>query len=92
MATISLPTPLRPYADKNAEVPVAGSTVGELLGDLIAKHPSLQKHLFGEDGRLRSFVNIYLNDEDIRYLEKTETPVKESDLLSIIPSIAGGCR
>ncbi len=90
MATISLPTPLRPYADKNAEVPVAGSTVGELLGDLTGKYPKLQKHLFGEDGKLRSFVNVYLNDEDIRYLKKTETPVGESDLLSIIPSIAGG--
>ena len=90
MATISLPTPLRPYADKNAEVPVAGSTVGELLRDLTGKYPKLQKHLFGEDGKLRSFVNVYLNDEDIRYLEKTETPVGESDLLSIIPSIAGG--
>ena len=92
MATISLPTPLRPYADKNAEIPVAGSTIGELLGDLIAQHPKLQKHLFGDDGTLRSFVNIYLNDEDIRYLGKADTPVKDTDLVSIIPSIAGGSQ
>ena len=92
MATISLPTPLRPYADKNAEVPVNGSTVGELLGALTQQYPKLQQHLFGDDGKLRSFVNVYLNDEDIRYLQKTETPVNDTDLISIIPSIAGGIR
>ena len=92
MPTISLPTPLRPYADKNAEVPVTGNTVGELLGALTEKYPKLKQHLFGEDGNLRSFVNVYLNDEDIRYLQKTDTPVADTDLLSIIPSIAGGLQ
>ena len=92
MATISLPTPLRPYADKNSEIPVTGSTVGELLGSLTSRYPKLRQHLYGDDGKLRSFVNVYLNDEDIRYLQKTETPVNETDLISIIPSIAGGLK
>jgi molybdopterin converting factor small subunit len=87
---ISLPTPLRPYADKQSEVAVHGATVGELLQNLAEKHPALRKHLFTDDGALRSFVNVYLNDEDIRYLQKNDTPVQDSDLVSIIPSIAGG--
>ncbi len=90
MPKISLPTPLRPYADKQAEVSVAGGTVRDVLRALTEKHPGLKKHLFADDGGLRSFVNVYVNDEDIRYLQKGETPVKDSDLVSIIPSIAGG--
>ena len=90
MATISLPTPLRPYADKNAEVPVAGSTVGELLSDLTGQYPKLQNHLFSEDGKLRSFVNVYLGDEDIRFLDREDTALSSGDELTIIPSIAGG--
>lgn len=90
MAKIALPTPLRPYADKQAEVEIAGNTVGALLGGLTEKYPKLKNHLFAEDGKLRSFVNVYVNDEDIRYLQKVETPVKDGDLVSIIPSIAGG--
>ena len=70
MATISLPTPLRPYADKQSEIQVQGQTVGEALSDLTSKIPKLKQHLFAEDGNLRSFVNVYLNDEDIRFLEK----------------------
>ena len=90
MPKISLPTPLRPNANKQAEVTVDGATVGEALAKLTAQHPDLRRHLFAEDGKLRSFVNVYVNDEDIRYLKKNETPVKDSDLVSIIPSIAGG--
>jgi adenylyltransferase/sulfurtransferase len=90
MAKISLPTPLRPYADKQAEVTIGGGTVRELLANLTERHPGLKKHLFADDGTLRSFVNVYLNDEDVRYLQKGETVVKDSDLVSIIPSIAGG--
>lgn len=90
MAKVALPTPLRPYADKQAEVEVSGATVGALLGSLTEKYPKLKNHLFAEDGKLRSFVNVYVNDEDIRYLQKADTPVKDSDLISIIPSIAGG--
>lgn len=92
MAKIALPTPLRPYADKQAEVVVPGDTVGQLLGALTDKYPQLKGHLFADDGKLRSFVNVYVNDEDIRYLQKSETPVSDSDLVSIIPSIAGGAR
>lgn len=90
MAKIALPTPLRPFADKQSEVEVDGGTVGELLDGLTGQFPALQNHLFAEDGRLRSFVNIYVNDEDIRYLQRKDTAVKNGDLISIIPSIAGG--
>ena len=90
MATISLPTPLRPYADKQSEIQVHGETVGEALSDLTTKFPKLKQHLYAEDGNLRSFVNVYLNDEDIRFLQKGATTLTETDALSIIPSIAGG--
>jgi len=71
-------------------VSVAGATVGEALGSLTTRFPDLKAHLFGDDGELRSFVNVYLNDEDIRYLDKGATAVADGDTLSIIPSIAGG--
>ena len=87
---ILIPTPLRPYAAKQSIVEVTAQTVGEALSDLIAKHPDLRKHLYAEDGKLRSFVNVYLNDEDIRYLSKDATPVKETDTITIVPSVAGG--
>ncbi len=71
---------------------VSAATVGEALDELTSTHPELKKHLYSEEGKLRAFVNVYLNDEDIRYLsDKENTAVKESDSLSIIPSIAGGC-
>ncbi len=87
---IHIPTPLRQYADKKDSVEVNAGTVGDALQHLTSQHPDLRKHLFTDDGRLRAFVNVYLNDEDIRYLGKEQTPVKESDTLSIVPSIAGG--
>lgn len=87
---IHIPTPLRQYADKKDTVEVAGKTVAEGLANLTARHAELRRHLFTDDGKLRAFVNIYLNDEDIRYLEKENTPVKEGDSLSIVPSVAGG--
>ena len=91
MATrILIPTPLRPYTDKKDAVDADGATVGELLADLTRKHGGLKAHLFNEQGKLRSFVNIYVNDEDIRYLQKEQTPVSASDTVSIIPSVAGG--
>jgi adenylyltransferase/sulfurtransferase len=88
--TIHIPTPLRPFTDKKESVEVSGATVGELLADLTKKHDGLRKHLYADDGRLRNFVNVYLNDEDIRYLQKEQTPVKPGDSLSIVPSVAGG--
>src|SRR6476620_8687021 len=90
MAKILIPTPLRPYTDKQDTVDAAGATVGELLADLTRKHSGLTTHLYNEQGKLRSFVNVYVNDEDIRYLQKEETPVKPVDTVSIIPSVAGG--
>jgi molybdopterin/thiamine biosynthesis adenylyltransferase/rhodanese-related sulfurtransferase/molybdopterin converting factor small subunit len=91
MATkILIPTPLRPYTDKKDAVEAEGKTVGELLADLTKKHSGLKAHLFNEQGKLRSFVNIYVNDEDIRYLQKEQTPVSAGDTISIIPSVAGG--
>jgi molybdopterin/thiamine biosynthesis adenylyltransferase/rhodanese-related sulfurtransferase/molybdopterin converting factor small subunit len=90
MAKILIPTPLRPYTDKQDAVDAAGATVGELLADLTRKHAGLKAHLYNEQGKLRSFVNIYVNDEDIRYLQKEQTPVSSADTISIIPSVAGG--
>lgn len=91
MATkILIPTPLRPYTDKQEAVEANGATIGELLTDLTTKYSGLKAHLYNEQGKLRSFVNIYLNDEDIRYMQKDQTPVSASDTVSIIPSVAGG--
>ena len=87
---VLIPTPLRVYADKQDVVQVEGNTVGELLEDLTVKYSDLKKHLYNDDGRLRSFVNIYLNDDDIRYLDKEATVVKDGDTISIVPSVAGG--
>jgi adenylyltransferase/sulfurtransferase len=90
MAKILIPTPLRPYTDKKDAVDATGGTIGELLADLTTKHAGLKAHLYNEQGKLRSFVNIYVNDEDIRYLQKEQTPVMATDTVSIIPSVAGG--
>lgn len=87
---VLIPTPLRVYVDKRDVVQVEGNTVGELLEDLTDQYSDLKKHLYNEDGRLRSFVNIYLNDDDIRYLDKEATVVKNGDTISIVPSVAGG--
>jgi molybdopterin converting factor small subunit len=90
MAKIHIPTPLRQYVGKQATVEVGASNVGDALKRLVSKHPDLRRHLYTEDGRLRAFVNVYLNDEDIRYLQKEATAVKDNDNISIVPSIAGG--
>jgi molybdopterin/thiamine biosynthesis adenylyltransferase/rhodanese-related sulfurtransferase/molybdopterin converting factor small subunit len=90
MAKVLIPTPLRQYADKKDSVELTGSTVGEVLGALTAQFPDLRKQIYNDEGKLRSFVNVYLNDEDIRYLKKDATPVAPADTLSIVPSIAGG--
>ena len=90
MARILIPTPLRQFADKQNSVDLPGATVGEILAALTAKYPDLKKNLFNEEGKLRSFVNVYLNDEDIRYISKEASPVKDGDTVSIVPSIAGG--
>jgi len=89
MTTIRIPTPLRPYTGGNSTVAVAGTTVGEALADLTRLHPQLRPHLYDGD-ELRSFVNVYLNKEDVRGLQGSATAVAEADTLMIIPSIAGG--
>ena len=88
--TIHIPTPLRPFTDKLDAVELDGATVGELLQSLTTKYSGLKQHLYAADGKLRSFVNVYVNDDDIRYLQKDQTPVKPGDTVSIIPSVAGG--
>ena len=93
MLKVKIPTPLRQYTDGNAEVEVGGDTAGDALGNLVEEHPDLKQHLYTGDGKLRSFVNVYKGDEDIRFLDGPGTQVSEGDELSIIPSIAGGrCR
>jgi molybdopterin converting factor small subunit len=90
MAKIHIPTPLRQYAGKQPAVEVKASTVGDALSGLITQYPDLRRHLYTDDGKLRAFVNVYLNDEDVRYLQKEATALKDSDNISIVPSIAGG--
>jgi len=90
--TIFIPTPLRPFAGGQDAVEVNAATITEALDVLTQAHPELRKHLFTGEGKLRAFVNLYLNDEDVRYLPaKESTSVTKNDTLSIIPSIAGGC-
>src|SRR6202521_569810 len=90
MPKILIPTPLRQYTGKQDTVQVKGATVGEALADLTGQHQDLRRNIYNDEGKLRSFVNVYLNDEDIRYLKKEATPVKDGDTISIVPSIAGG--
>jgi MoaD family protein len=88
--TVEIPTPLRRFTGENGEVSVQGRTVGEALQKMVEEHPSLQRHLFTDEGRLRSFVNVFVNNEDIRHLDKEQTKVEDGDHVAIIPSIAGG--
>jgi adenylyltransferase/sulfurtransferase len=87
---IHIPTPLRPYAEQQPTVEVEGATVGEALAALVTRHAELRRHLYDDQGRLRRFVNVYKNDEDVRHLEREATPLGPHDTLSIVPSIAGG--
>src|SRR5580693_2288485 len=90
MAKVLIPTPLRQFAGKQDAVQLAGKTVGEGLQLLTSEYSDLRRHLYNDEGKLRSFVNVYVNDEDIRYLSKEATPLKDGDTVSIVPSIAGG--
>jgi MoaD family protein len=87
---ILIPTPLRPFAGKQDVVEVEGTTVGDALQRLVGRYGDLRRHLYNEDGRLRSFVNIYVNDEDIRHLDREQTALSAGDTISIVPSVAGG--
>ncbi len=90
MVTLRVPTPLRPYAGGQSQVVVAGDTVGDALASLTGQYTALQPHLFTPDGQLRQYVNLFLNDEDIRDLQGLATPLTASDRLMLVPSIAGG--
>jgi len=90
MAKVLIPTALRQYASQQASVEAVGATVADLLQSLTSQHGDLKKHLFNDEGKLRSFVNVYVNDEDIRYLSRESTPISDADTISIVPSIAGG--
>lgn len=89
MASIKIPTPLRVYTGQQAQVEVTGATIGEALADLTVQYPDLKPHLFNGDS-LRSFVNIFIGEEDVRFLDGLDTPIEAGDALRIIPSIAGG--
>jgi sulfur-carrier protein len=88
--TLKIPPVLRASTGGEREVEGAGANVGDVLRDLAEKHPATQSQLFGEGGELNRYVNVYLNDEDVRVLEGLDTPVKESDTLVILPAMAGG--
>ena len=89
MATIKIPTPLRPFTDNQAVVTVEGDTVQNALNHLVQQYPELEQHIF-QDGVLRNFVNVFLDDEDVRFLQGAQTEIDDAASLRIIPSIAGG--
>lgn len=90
MATIRIPTPLRTYTQNKDEVTAPGATVGEVLQNLDKAFPGIGARLFDDKGAMRRYVNVFHNDEDIRFLKELETPVVDADKISIIPAIAGG--
>ncbi|HUS65444.1 MAG TPA: ubiquitin-like small modifier protein 1 [Kofleriaceae bacterium] len=92
MANVRIPTPLRKLTEGKEEVTVSGTTVGEVITSLEAAYPGIKARICDETGAVRKFVNIFANDEDIRFLKNLDTPLKDSDEVSIVPAIAGGRR
>ena len=90
MATVKIPPVLRPSTNGEKEVSAGGTTVGDVLGSLAEQHPSTRTQLFGDNGDLNRYVNVYLNDEDVRVLDGLDTGVKDTDTLVILPAMAGG--
>ena len=90
MAKILIPTPLRQYAGKQDSVELAGSTVGDVLNSLTSQYAELRRHLYTDEGKLRSFVNVYVNDDDVRYLGGVDAPVTNGDEITLLPAVAGG--
>jgi len=88
--TVKLPTILRKHAGNEAKVSAEGATLSDVLRDLEATYPGITKNVISEDGGLHRFINVYVNDEDVRYLGSLETPVKDGDTVSILPAVAGG--
>ncbi|HXJ35198.1 MAG TPA: ubiquitin-like small modifier protein 1 [Candidatus Eisenbacteria bacterium] len=91
MAQVRVPTPLRKYTGGAEAVQADGSTVAALVADLDKRHPGIKDRICDENGAVRRFVNIFVNGEDIRFLQNLETPVKPADEVSVVPAIAGGC-
>jgi MoaD family protein len=91
MSTLRIPTPLRPYTEGQSEVQVSVNNVAEAINELLKRYPALKPHLYNDQEQLRSFVNLFVNDDDIRNLDGVQTPLKDGDRLMILPSIAGGC-
>ena len=89
--TVRVPTQLRPLTGGAGEIAVAGATVGEALRALDAAHPGLAERIFDESGELRRFVNVFVADEDVRFLEGLATPVADGQIVSVLPAVAGGC-
>ena len=87
---VRLPTLLRPHADGASSVSSDGATVGEVFAELTARYPGLAGQLVDDQGGLHKFVNVYCNDDDIRYLEQLDTKVTDGDVISILPAVAGG--
>lgn len=92
MATIIIPTPLRKFTNNTAKLPINGGTVAESIEELTTNFPELKRHLLDDKGQIRSFVNIFVGDQDIRDLQQEQTVVKEDTVVSIIPAIAGGVQ
>ena len=90
MATVIIPTPLRKFTNNTARLQIQANNINEVVNELTQNFPDLKKHLLDESGKVRSFVNIFVNDDDIRNLEQEQTTVKEETIISIIPAIAGG--
>ena len=90
MATVFIPTPLRKFTNSTAKLEVQGNTVSEVLSTLTSSYPELKRHLINADGKVPSFINIFVDDDDIRNLQQENTSVKETTIVSIVPAIAGG--
>jgi len=90
MAVVTIPTPLRPHTDGLSQVEAQGATVAEVLSDLGTRYPEFQKRIFDANGALQQYVNVYVNSEDIRYLDDLASPVVDKDVVDIIPAVAGG--
>ena len=89
--TVRIPTPLRKFTGDQADVEIDGSTVGEVIDNLEAQHAGMKERMVDESGAIRRFVNVYVNEEDIRFLDGPATDVKDGDQVTIVPAIAGGC-